>query len=256
MVEQAVWEGYKETGSPKTKEYLILQYAPLVRDLARGFRYRTPNNIEYADLVGYGFLGLIDAVDKFDPGRGIDFTAYARIRISGAIADGIRSERRLPRSAQVKARHISKTYDSLAEKLHRPPDEREMAEHLGMDINKYRRILTEIENSYVVSLDDLFVNAENGNGDLSILDLIRDENAEDPLDITERKDLHAIVRANIDRLPEREKLIVYLYYCEEMSMKEVGEVLEITESRVSQIHGEAISHLRTLLAPQLEPQPA
>ncbi len=255
-MEQMIWLDFKQTGSPETKEFLILHYAPLVRDLARGFRFKTPPEIEYADLVGYGFLGLIDAIEKFDPGRGTDFSVYARIRIKGAISDGVRTERRLPRSVQAKARRIGAAYEVLSERLLRSPSENEVADYLGIEIDKYRRISAYIENSYVLSLNDLTYSSDADNGDLSLFDLLRDENAEDPSDVSEREDLRAAVRLNVERLPEREKMVIYLYYCEELSMKEVGEVLGITESRVSQIHGDAISRLRTLLSAQLDLQPA
>jgi RNA polymerase sigma factor for flagellar operon FliA len=255
-IEESIWLDYKNTGSFSAREALILKYAPLVRSLARGYQFKTPPSIEYADLVGYGFLGLMDAIEKFDCNRGVDFSAYARIRINGAIADGVRVERRVPRTAQDKAQRLQHAFNELSAQLLRYPNDLEMANRLGIRIEKYRRIKMELEASSVLSLDDLIASADSQDADSSFIDLLRDEKAVDPLEMSERKDTRRIVIEAIGMLPEREKMILSLYYEEELSMKEIGQVLDITESRVSQIHSEAISRLRTFLSPLLQYQPA
>ena len=256
MDERTMWKQYKETGSPALKELLILHYASLVRALAKGIRIKLPPTIEYADLVSYGFLGLLDAIKRYDPGKGIDFKAYAKTRISGAIIDGIRSEKRLPRSIQDKARKLNHAFEVLSAQLRRFPEEDEVAEYLGLQIGKYRQNLVDIGYSYVLSLDDIMSASEKGDGPLNLLDSLQDENALDPSDISEKKSTREIVREAVSHLPERERIILSLYYYEDLSMKEVGEVLNITESRVSQIHASAVSHLRSHLASRLAKQPA
>ncbi len=162
MDKEAVWKEYKETGSEDLKENLILYYAPLVRGLAKGMHLKLPRTIEYADLVSYGFLGLLDAIDRFNLDKGIDFKVYAKVRINGAIIDGIRSEKRLPRSVQEKARKLNHAHEVLAAQLRRFPEEEEVAEYLGIEIDKYRQNLLDIGNSYVLSLDDLMSSSDKG----------------------------------------------------------------------------------------------
>jgi len=256
MNESATWREYKENGSEELREALILHYAPLVRNLAKGMHFKLPAVIEYADLVSYGFLGLLDAIERYDPDKGIDFKAYAKMRINGAIIDGVRSEKRLPRSVQEKARKLNHACEVLSAELRRFPEEEEIADYLGMDLDKYRQGLLEINNSYVLSLDDLMASSEKGDGPMNLLDSIEDENALDPCDISEREDMREMVREAIEHLPEREKIILSLYYYEDLSMKEVGEVLNITESRVSQLHTSAVSRLRAYLSSRLTRLPA
>ncbi|MDY6794970.1 MAG: FliA/WhiG family RNA polymerase sigma factor [Actinomycetota bacterium] len=250
------WREFKETGSPKLKEALILQYASLVNSLARGIHLKMPPDIEYADLVSYGFLGLMDAIDRFDTSRGKDFCAYAKARINGSIIDGIRSEKRLPRSIQVKARRLNRAYEALSSQLRRFPDEEEMAKYLDLDIQKYRQTLIDIGHSYVLSLDDIMSSSDNGNGAMNLLDSLRDDSALDPSVVSERESIREMVREAMEHLPEREKIILSLYYFEDLNMKEVGEVLDITESRVSQIHSLAMAKLKTYLSSRLKKQPA
>jgi RNA polymerase sigma factor FliA len=255
MEKEAVWREYKETGAEDLKENLILYYAPMVRGLAKGMHMKLPQSIEYADLVSYGFLGLLDAIDRFNPDKGIDFKAYAKLRINGAIIDGIRSEKRLPRSIQEKARKLNHAYEVLAAQLRRFPEEEEVAEYLGIDIYKYRQNLLDIGNSYVLSLDDLMNTSDKGEGPLNLLDSLEDENAIDPYDVSEKEIMRGLLHDAISNLPEREKIILSLYYYEDLNMKEVGEVLNITESRVSQIHTSAVSRLRSYLSHQTVKQP-
>jgi RNA polymerase sigma factor for flagellar operon FliA len=255
MNESETWKQYKESGSPDLRETLILHYAPLVRGLAKGISYKLPPIVEYADLVSYGFLGLLDAIEKYDHEKGIDFRAYAKTRIGGAIIDGIRSEKRLPRSVQDKSRKLNHANEVLSAQLRRYPDDEEVAEFLGLEMEKYRQNLMDIGNAYVLSLDDLMSSTDKGEGPLNLLDSLRDENAMDPYDVSERQNMREIVREAIDHLPEREKIILALYYYEDLNMKEVGEVLNITESRVSQIHTAAVAHLRSYLSAHPARQP-
>jgi RNA polymerase sigma factor for flagellar operon FliA len=255
MNESETWKEYKKNGDADLREELILHYAPLVRGLARGILYKLPPIVEYSDLVSYGFLGLLDAIDKYDPQKGIDFKAYAKTRINGAIIDGIRSEKRLPRSVQEKARKLNHANEVLSAQLRRFPDDKEVAGYLGMEMDKYRQDLLDIENAYVLSLEDLANTPDGCDGPLNLLDSLQDENALDPSDVSEKENMREIIREAINHLPEREKIILALYYYEDLNMKEVGEVLNITESRVSQIHTSAVAHLRSYLSSRLSRQP-
>lgn len=231
-----------------TREALVLRYAPLVRNAARYYRLRVTPHVEYADLVGYGFLGLLDAIERFDPHRGVDFEVYARIRINGAISDGIRSEARLPRSMQDKVRKLNHAYEVLCAALNRLPTEKELAEYLEIDLARLRQLLAEVDQAFVSSLDDTTLVGNGEDGGLSLLDTLPDENSLDPSELSETKATEEMVREAVNELAEKEKLVLVLYYFEELTMREIGEVLGISESRVSKIHSTALGHLRSRLA--------
>jgi len=253
---EETWRRFKQTGSAGLREALILNYAHLVNEIAGHIYFKLPPDLEYTDLVGYGFLGLLDAIDKFDPDRGNGFPTYARIRISGAIIDGIRSDKRLPRSIQHKMKKLNGAQDALSAQLHRFPTEEEIARHLDIDVSKYREILTEIGHSNVLSLDDLILNSDNGDSPLNLLDSLRDESSLEPSEFLERESIREVVREAVNHLPEREKIVLSLYYFEDLNMKEISEVLDITESRVSQLHHSAIRRLKPYLSARIDRQPA
>jgi len=256
MDTKETWRQYRETGSTELRQALILNYAHLVNEIARHIYFRLPPEMEYSDLASYGFIGLLDAIDKFDTDKGNSFPTYARIRINGAIIDGIRNDKRLPRSIQHKVKRVNRAQDVLSAHLRRFPTEEEVAKHLDMDVTKYREILVEIGNSYVLSLDDLISNSDNGDSPLNLLDSLRDENTLEPSEYSERKNLGEMVREAVNRLPEREKIILALYYFEDLNMKEISEVLDITESRVSQLHSSAVARLKPYLSPRIDKLPA
>jgi RNA polymerase sigma factor for flagellar operon FliA len=228
-------------------EELVRGYSWLVNSVARSIRKRLPPSVELADLVGYGFLGLLDAASRYDPERGIGFEDYARKRIWGAILDGLRSEKRLPRSLLAKMREVHHAIESLSSQLQRMPGEDEVASHLGLDTSRYRRIMQDIDSAQVISLEDLVGRRDQDDG-LDILESLRDESAPDPLEEAERQESTLSLYRAIESLPEREKVVLVLYYFDELSMKEIGEVMEISESRVSQLHSSALRSLRRLLA--------
>ncbi len=230
------------------REALVLRYAPLVRSAARYYRLRVSPHVEYADLVGYGFLGLLDAIDRFDPERGVDFEAYARIRINGAISDGIRSEARLPRSLQEKVRRVNHAYEVLCAALNRLPTQKELADYLEMDLARLRQLLAEVDQTFVSSLDDTSLISNHEGGDLSLLDTLPDDGSFDPSVLSETRAMEEMVRAAVNELAEKEKLVLILYYFEELTMREIGEVMGISESRVSKIHSTALNRLRSRLA--------
>ncbi len=235
-------------GAEHTREALVLRYAPLVRNAARYYRLRVSPQVEYADLIGYGFLGLLDAIDRFDPQRGVDFEVYARIRINGAISDGVRSEARLPRSMQDRMRKLNHAYEVLCATLNRLPTEKELADYLEIELASLRQLLAEADQAFVSSLDDTTLLANGEDGGFSLLDTLPDESSLDPSELSEARATEEMVREAVNDLAEKEKLVLVLYYFEELTMREIGEVLGISESRVSKIHSTALGHLRARLA--------
>jgi RNA polymerase sigma factor for flagellar operon FliA len=206
-----------------------------------------PSHVEESDLISYGLLGLIGAIERFDTEREIKFETFAVSRIKGAIIDELRSLDWVPRSVRSKARDVEKAHAKLENRFQRAPSDEEMAEELGVGVSDFHDTLLEIANSSVLALDDLWTIADPDGGQVSLLDTIHDPNAVDPereMDSAELKDRLADA---IESLPERERLVVALYYYENLTLREIGEVLGVTESRVSQLHTKAVLGLRSNL---------
>jgi RNA polymerase sigma factor for flagellar operon FliA len=241
------WARYKKDGDEKAREKLVLQYSPLVKFVAGRMSSGLPAHIEEADLISYGLLGLIGAIERFDPSREIKFETFAVARIKGSIIDELRSLDWVPRSVRTKAREIERANAKLEHELHRAPTDQEMAQQLGVDVEEFQESLVRISNSSVVALDELWTVSDASGDQVSLLDTIQDPQALDPameMDTTEMKDRLADA---IARLPEREKLVVALYYYENLTLREIGEVLGVTESRVSQLHTKAVLRLKSRL---------
>ena len=239
-----LWRRFKEDGDPAARERLVLAYSPLVKYVAGRMSSGLPTHVEEADLISYGLLGLISAVERFDLTREIKFETFAITRIKGSIIDELRSLDWVPRSVRAKAREIEKTNAALEHKLQRAPTDTEMAEALETSVEDFQASLTRISNSSVIALDELWTLSDASGDQVSLLDTIQDPNAADPaqaMDATEMKDR---LSDAIARLPEREKLVVALYYYENLTLREIGEVLGVTESRVSQLHTKAILRLK------------
>jgi RNA polymerase sigma factor FliA len=242
-----LWRRYKDTADARARERLVLAYSPLVKYVAGRMSTGLPAHVEEADLISYGLLGLISAIERFDPGREIKFETFAITRIKGSIIDELRSLDWVPRSVRAKAREIEKANAKLESKLHRAPTDQEMAAELDMTVEDFQSSLTRISNSSVVALDELWTLSDASGDQVSLLDTIQDPQAVDPsqaMDVTETKDRLADA---IARLPEREKLVVALYYYENLTLREIGEVLGVTESRVSQLHTKAVLRLKSRL---------
>jgi RNA polymerase sigma factor for flagellar operon FliA len=247
-----LWRRYKEDSDPKAREGLVLAYSPLVKYVAGRMSSGLPSHVEEADLISYGLLGLISAIERFDPSREIKFETFAMTRIKGSIIDELRSLDWVPRSVRAKARQIEKANAKLEHELHRAPTDQEVAAELEIPLEEYQESLTRISNSSVVALDELWTLSDASGDQVSLLDTIQDPDAVDPsqaMDATETKDRLADA---IARLPEREKLVVALYYYENLTLREIGEVLGVTESRVSQLHTKAVLRLKAAL--QSEPE--
>ena len=225
----------------------MLAYSPLVKYVAGRMASGLPAHVEEGDLISYGLLGLISAVERFDPGRQIKFETFAITRIKGQIIDELRSLDWVPRSVRAKAREIERVNSSLEHKLQRAPSDVEMAEALETTVEQFQAQLTQISNASVIALDELWSLSDASGDQVSLLDTLQDPNAIDPahaMDASERKDRLAEA---IERLPEREKLVVALYYYENLTLREIGDVLGVTESRVSQLHTKAILRLNSRL---------
>jgi RNA polymerase sigma factor for flagellar operon FliA len=247
-----LWRRYKEQGEERARERLVVAYSPLVKFIAGRMASGLPSHVEEGDLISYGLLGLIGAIERFDPGREIKFETFAVARIKGAIIDELRSLDWVPRSVRARARDVERAHAKLEAELQRSPTEEEMAEQLEMSVDELRDALLEIANSSVLALDDLWTFADpEGGSQVSVLDTITDPNAVDPEAEAQSSELKDRLADAIESLPERERLVIALYYYENLTLREIGEVLGVTESRVSQLHTKAVLGLRSGFAGRL-----
>ena len=242
-----LWEDYKATGTVDDRNRLILHYSPLVKYVAGRLSAGLPQNIEQADLVGYGMFGLIDAIDKFEPSRGFKFETYAMARIRGSIIDELRSIDWVPRSLRAKARSVEKAYTKLEHELLRNPTDDEVAAELQMSPGDLQDVFTHMSFFGLVALEEtLSVGAERGES-VTLRDTIPDRGP-GPVGTFEAEETKQILAGAINRLPEREKVVLSLYYYEGLTLGEIGDILGITESRVCQIHTKAVIQLRSKLS--------
>jgi RNA polymerase sigma factor for flagellar operon FliA len=231
---------------------LVVAYSPLVKYVVGRMSSGLPAHVEWADLISYGLSGLISAIERFDLSREINFEAYAIARIRGAIIDELRTLDWVPRSVRARARQIEKANMKLEAALQRAPTDEEMAVELNMTVVEFQDALLQISNSTIVALDELW-NVSDSSGDrVSLLDTLPDRGAPDPQVLVDESELRDRIADAIAALPEREKLVVALYYYENLTLREIGEVLGVTESRVSQLHTKAVLRLRSKLAGELE----
>jgi len=244
-----LWRDYKDGETADARERLILHYSPLVKFVAGRVAAGLPQNIEQSDLVSYGVFGLIDAIDKFDPERGYKFETYAIARIKGAIIDELRSIDWVPRSVRAKARAIERAYSKLENELHRSPEDKEVAAELGVSETDLASTLGQISFVGVVALDELLSGPERGAG-TTVGDTIAGS-GHDPVEAFESEEMRHVLADAINRMPDRERLVLTLYYYEGLTLAEIGNVLAVTESRVCQIHTKAIFQLRSRLSEPL-----
>ena len=244
---QALWRQFKRTGDRALRDRLILTYAPLVKYVAGRLGSGLPAHVEEGDLVSYGLLGLIGAIERFDPDRDIKFETYAIARIKGSIIDELRSMDWVPRSVRARARDIERTIATLEAKHARAPTDEEIAHSLGITEEEFQDSLLEISRTSIAALDELWT-VSSGGDSVALIDTIEDEQGPNPQAALDETELREAIADAISRLPEREKLVVTLYYYEELTLREIGEVLGVTESRVSQLHTKAILRLKARLA--------
>lgn len=241
-----LWRDYKAEDTKEARERLILHYSPLVKFVAGRVAAGLPQNIEQADLVSYGIFGLIDAIDKFDPERGFKFETYAISRIKGAIIDELRSIDWVPRSIRSKARSVERAYSKLENELMRTPGDAEVAGELDMTEPELAQTLSQISFVGLVALDELLTVGGERSGSATMGDTVADW-AHDPVAAFESDEMKQVLADAINRMPDRERLVLTLYYYEALTLSEIGDVLGVTESRVCQIHTKAILQLRSRL---------
>jgi RNA polymerase sigma factor for flagellar operon FliA len=244
---QSLWLEFRRTQDKGLRDRLILTYAPLVKYVAGRLGSGLPAHVDEGDLVSYGLLGLISAIERYDPERDIKFETYAMARIKGAIIDELRALDWVPRSVRSRAREIERAIGELEARLGRAPTDEEIAQKIGISVDELEESLTDISRSSIAALDELW--SATGEGDqVSLLDTIEDTSGPRPAEALDETELREALADAIARLPEREKLVVTLYYYEELTLREIGEVLGVTESRVSQLHTKAVLRLKARLA--------
>ena len=239
-----LWRRYKREGDERARERLVVAYSPLVKYVSGRMASGLPAHVEEADLISYGLGGLISAIERFELEREIKFETYAITRIKGSIIDELRSLDWVPRSVRARARAIERATTKLEHKLPRAPTDEEMAHELEMSVGDFQDALLQISNSTIAALDELWTVSDASGDQVSLLDTLQDPGAPDPAAVMDATDLKDRIADAIARLPEREKLVVALYYYENLTLREIGEVLGVTESRVSQLHTKAVLRLR------------
>ena len=244
---QSLWLEFRRTQDKGLRDRLILTYAPLVKYVAGRLGSGLPAHVDEGDLVSYGLLGLIGAIERYDPERDIKFETYAMARIKGAIIDELRALDWVPRSVRSRAREIERAITELEARLGLAPTDEEIAGKLSITVEELEESLTDISRSSIAALDELW--SATGEGDqVSLLDTLEDTTGPKPAEALDETELREALADAIARLPEREKLVVTLYYYEELTLREIGEVLGVTESRVSQLHTKAVLRLKARLA--------
>jgi RNA polymerase sigma factor for flagellar operon FliA len=240
-----LWRRYKDDGDAGARERLVVAYSPMVKFVAGRLGAGLPSHVDDADLISYGLMGLIGAIERFELERGIKFETFAMTRIRGAIIDELRSLDWVPRSVRARAREIEAAQAKLEHELQRAPTEAELAKRLGIDEDELQSSLLEIANSSVYALDELWTVSDSSGDQVSLLDTISDPRAEDPQESLASSEIKDRLTDAISSLPEREQLVVALYYYENLTLREIGEVLGVTESRVSQLHTKAVMRLKS-----------
>jgi RNA polymerase sigma factor for flagellar operon FliA len=241
-----LWRRYKEEGDTSARDALITRYAYLVKITAGRVVTSLPPNVERDDLISAGVVGLIKAVDQYDTSRKVKFETYAIALIRGAILEMLREEDWVPRSVRERVKALEKAYLRLEMSLGRPATEEEVAEELGITVDELHSLLIDTGRATLMSLDDVIVGAD-GNERIHLSDVINDQCASPSMEI-ESKEIRRMLAEAIDRLPEREALVISLYYYEGLTFKEIGKVLSVSESRVYQLHTQAILRLRGYLS--------
>jgi RNA polymerase sigma factor for flagellar operon FliA len=232
---------------PTLKEQIVLDHTPLIRYIVNRIAIRLPSHIDLDDLHNTGVIGLMDAIDKYDPDKNCKFKTYAEFRIKGAILDQLRSLDWVPRSVRQKSRRLERAYGEVEQRLGRTASEDEVADSLGIQIDKFHELLNQVRGISLVNLEE--IRGTNADGDRSgtFADIVEDVHSENPfasLKLTESKQM---IADTIGTLPEKERLVISLYYYEDLNMKEIGAILGITESRVCQIHTKSVLRLRAKL---------
>lgn len=244
---ELLWREYRESGSKISKDKLLVEYAHLVKYVAARIMVNLPKHVDSNDLISAGIMGLIKSVETFEPERGFKFETYAGHKIRGAILDELRSLDWVPRSVRQKSRDLQRVYAKLENQLGRIPYDDEVCEEMGISLAEYEDLLSEVTPTTIISLEESMPDRGSDSKEIRLIDTIEDPGSENPLKEMGFAEVKDILKSAIAELPEKEKLVVALYHYEELTLKEIGVVLDITESRVSQIHSKAILKLRSRL---------
>lgn len=245
MNKEAIWEKYWKTREKNIKDQLIVEYIDLVKIIAGRLYTNYGKTVEFDDLTSYGVFGLIDAIEKFDPLKNVKFETYAYIRIRGAIIDQLRNLDWIPRSVRQKHKRLEDVYKNIENELGRSATDEEVAEKMGVTMNVFNEILSEIHSFTIVSLEEKISNNSN-------FSLIDDDISNEPQNFFEQEELKRNLIDTIQSLPERERKIISLYYYSELTYKEISAILGVSESRISQLHTKAIMKLKGKLGRYME----
>ena len=244
--EEELWIEFKKTHSPALRDAFIRQYMPLVKYVAGKVSVGMPGSVEFDDLVGFGQFGLLDAINKFDPEKNVKFKTYAVTRIRGAIFDELRSIDWVPRSVRQKSREIEDAISRLESKLGRTASDAEIAGSMGISEEDYNQTVLKVSGTSILSLNDIWYSGDDSDH-VSIGDCIESPSSLNPDVIVEREEVRRVIIEAINDLPEKEKMVLVLYYYEDLTFKEIGQVLNVSESRISQLHTKANLRLRAKL---------
>lgn len=246
---QELWKEYTTTGNEQVRETLLVKYLPLVKYVANKMMYTLPSSVEYDDLMSAGIVGLIGAFERFNPDHGVKFETFVLPRIKGAILDELRTMDWAPRSLRSKARLVERAGEQLEKELGRAVSDFEIANQLQMDISEYDGVLRDLTMASLLSLDGTL--GEDSENLTSMYDLLENVQSENPCQSLESEEIKGLLIEAIENLNEQEKIVMALYYYEELTLREIGQVLKITESRVSQIHSKAIKTLKDALKAEI-----
>ncbi len=243
----AVWRRFTATRDPMARERLVLSYAPMVKYVAGRIGSTLPSYIDLEDLTSYGLVGLLDAIDRFEPARGVKFETFALTRIRGAIIDELRSLDWAPRALRHRQRQLMRAMAAIEQRKGRPATDEELAAALEVELAELDGLLAEIASSSMAALEEVFGTGGDDDETFSLGDAIEDANSPDPSAVSEHASIRDLLADAIVRLPERERIVVSLYHYDNLSLREIGEVLGVTESRASQLRTKGIMRLRAAL---------
>ena len=240
------WVEFKEHKDDSARGRLAEHYLPLVKYVIYRIAYKLPDFIDREDLISEGILGLIDAIDKFEPEREFKFETYAVVRIRGAVLDSLRQMDWIPRSLRQRSREIEKAYCEVERALGRMATDQEIASHLSITVDELNETLSSVAGSVIFSFEEL-LQMNDDDKPLLFMNRIKDTTIDDPSHTVIKKEVKRILIDAVDKLPPNEKNVIGLYYVENLTLKEIGVIMEVTESRISQLHAKAIMRLRSAL---------
>ncbi|MBN2652325.1 MAG: RNA polymerase sigma factor WhiG [Spirochaetales bacterium] len=244
--EEDLWLQYRKTNDIEIRDYFVELYAPLVKYVAGKIAMNMPSSIDFDDLVGYGVFGLFDAIEKFEPNKHVKFKTYAVLRIRGAIFDELRAMDWVPRSVRQKSKMVDDAIATREAELGRSVTDEEIAEYLGMDLRELQKTMMKISGTTILSINEMWYTGDDTDS-VSISDTLESPISLNPDHNVEKDEVKRVLVDAIKELPEKAQQVLVMYYFEDLTLKEIGKVLEVTESRVSQLHSKSILKLRSKL---------